>query len=505
MTLAKAHGVVIQGVTGVVVTIEAYLSQGLPGMSIVGLPDTSVGESRDRVRAAIQNSQLAWPSERRITVGLSPASIHKRGAMLDLGIALAILTAHQQIPERHDVVAVGELALDGSVRPITGVLVAALAARTAGKKVILVPLAHVGQAQLIPGIEVIGVESLADAVSFLRGEPRVENQPVPIRERTTAEVDLRDVRGQHHARMALEIAAAGGHHLAMLGSPGVGKSMLAARLPTLLPALSDEMSIQVTSIHSIAGTLPAEHGLIRIPPFQAPHHSVTAVALIGGGNSTVKVGLASLAHGGVLCLDEAAEFNRVVLEALRLPLETGQVVISRSGFTVTLPARFQLVLAANPCPCGKFIDSGIDCTCPSATRRKYLARLSGPLLDRVDLRVTLTKPTVADFDDSLPEPETSAVVAKRVANARARAAKRFASYPWTLNSEVPGALLRRHFPLQADAMHYLRQSIGGLSARGIDRVFRMAWTIADLQERSIPIVEDVKLALEFRDGGGMWQ
>lgn len=505
MSLARTHGVVIHGVSGLIVTIEAYLSQGLPGMSIVGLPDTAVGESRDRVRAAIQNSHLSWPSERRITVGLSPASVHKRGAMLDLGIALAILTAHEQIPERGDVVAVGELSLDGTVQPVAGVLVAALTARQTGKSVILVPQSHVGEAQLIPGLAVIGVRNLVDAVAYLRGEPIEDVTNTPQYEQPTADLDLRDVRGQHHARQALEIAAAGGHHIAMLGSPGVGKTMLAARLPTLLPALDDELAIQVTSIHSIAGTLPPHHGLIRQPPFQSPHHSATTVALIGGGNTTVKVGMVTLAHGGVLCLDEAAEFNRVVLDALRLPLESGQVVIARSGFTVTMPARFQLVLASNPCPCGKFIDSGADCSCTSTVRRKYMSRLSGPLLDRVDIRVTLNKPAVADFDDSIPEPESSDVVATRVVAARQRAASRFAQYPWKLNAEVPGALMRRHFPLHPEAMRFLRLRMGGLSARGIDRVFRMAWTIADLNRHSVPNVDDVKLALAFRDGGGMWQ
>ena len=505
MSLAQSFGAVIQGVSGLIVTIEAYLSQGLPGMSLVGLPDTAVGESRDRVRAAIQNSQLNWPSERRITVGLSPASVHKRGAMLDLGIALAILTAHSQIPPRPDLVAIGELALDGTVRDVNGVLCATLVAKESGKTTIMVPRHQVSQAKFIPGIEVVGVGTLAEAVGFLRGEITLSSDCVPIPVQPKPDLDLRDVRGQQQARYALEVAAAGGHHIAMLGSAGVGKSMLAARLPSLLPELDDDDSVQVTAIHSVAGQLPPDHGLIRHAPFQSPHHNATAAALIGGGNTVVKVGMVSLAHCGVLCLDEAAEFDRVVLDALRLPLETGQVVIARAGFSATLPAKFQLVLATNPCPCGKFVDDGSQCSCSPTTRRKYLSRISGPLLDRIDIRVTLQKPTLADFDDDAPEPESSAVVAARVLNARMRAKQRFADFPWKLNAEVPGALLRRHFPPPPETMRMLRQRIGGMSARGIDRVLRMSWTIADLHEHDVPTITDVQSALEFRDGGGSWE
>ena len=505
MSLARSHGVVIQGVSGIIVTIEAYLSQGLPGMSLVGLPDTAVGESRDRVRAAIQNSKLSWPGERRITVGLSPASIHKRGAMLDLGIALAVLAAHQQVPERLDVVAVGELALDGTVRDVTGVLVATLTARKAGKAVILVPQQQMAEAMLIPGIDVVGVCNLADAVAYLRGEPRDDVAPPVASSVPRSDLDLRDVRGQHEARQALEIAAAGGHHMAMIGSPGVGKSMLAARLPSLLPELDDDLAIEVTSIHSVAGVLQSGQGLLRQAPFQSPHHSATAASLIGGGNSIVKVGMVTLAHGGVLCLDEAAEFDRVVLDALRIPLESGQVVIARAGFTAVLPAQFQLVLASNPCPCGKFVDTGAECSCTSTVRRRYFSRISGPLLDRIDLRVRLQKPTVADFDDSLGEPESSASVAARVLDARRRASQRFAGTPWSLNSHVPGAIIRRQFPLRTDAMKFLRQSLGAMSARGFDRVMRVAWTIADLHDHEQPTPDDVRRALAFRDGDGSWQ
>ncbi len=504
MSLAKAHGAVINGVSGLVVTIEAYLSQGLPGLTLVGLADTAVGESRDRVRAAIQNSNLSWPGERRITIGLSPASVHKRGAMLDLGIALALLAAHQQIPERLDVAAIGELSLDGSVNEVRGALVAALAARSVGIEILLLPHTQVAEAELVPGIKVIGVSSLNDAVAFFKGEP-FSTPEVSLQTYAAPETsDLSDVRGQPDARLALELAAAGGHHLAMVGSPGVGKTMLASRLPSLLPELPDDLAVAVTGIHSIAGLLKPGQGLIREAPFQAPHHSATATALIGGGTNQVRVGMVTLAHGGVLCLDEAAEFHRVVLDALRVPLESGEVIISRSGFTSRLPARFQLVLAANPCPCGMFVDAGDQCSCSPQTRRKYFSRLSGPLLDRVDVRVSLAKPTMADFDPEL-EPESSAVVASRVLQAREVAAARYKGQTWMCNAQVPGPIMRKHFPISTEAMRLLRRTCGGLSARGIDRIFRLAWTIADLNHQGQPTAPDVELALQMRDGADLWQ
>jgi magnesium chelatase family protein len=504
MSLAKAHGAVITGVSGLVVTIEAYLSQGLPGLTLVGLADTAVGESRDRVRAAIQNSNLSWPGERRITIGLSPASVHKRGAMLDLGIALALLAAHQQIPERLDVAAIGELSLDGTVNEVRGALVATLAARNFGIKTLLLPHTQVAEAELVPGIKVVGVSSLTDAVAFFKGEefstPDVAQQNFV----ETSSSDLSDVRGQPDARLALELAAAGGHHLAMVGSPGVGKTMLASRLPSLLPELPDDLAVTVTGIHSIAGLLKPGQGLIREAPFQAPHHSATATALIGGGTNQVRVGMVTLAHGGVLCLDEAAEFHRVVLDALRVPLESGEVIISRFGFTSRLPANFQLVLASNPCPCGMFVDSGDQCRCTPQVRRKYFSRLSGPLLDRVDVRVSLAKPTMADFDPEA-EPESSAVVAKRVLQARETALQRFTGQPWQCNAQVPGPIMRKHFPISPEAMRMLRRTCGGLSARGIDRIFRLAWTIADVNQHGQPTALDVELALHMRDGAGLWR
>jgi magnesium chelatase family protein len=505
MTLARACGVVINGVEGLVVDIEAYLSQGLPGMTIVGLPDTSVGESRDRVRAAVLNSKLAWPAERRITVGLSPASIHKRGASLDLGIALAILAAHSQVPEISNTIAVGELALDGQVRPVRGVLVAALAAYRRGYETLIVPVSQVGEAQLVPGLSVVGVRSLLDAVAYLRGE--LLDFPPALPPASTSQVipDLADVRGQSNARQALEIAAAGGHHLAFLGSPGVGKTMLAQRLPGLLPQLTDDQAVEVTAIYSAAGLLPVGQGLIRTPPFQGPHHTTTKAALIGGGSNAVRVGMVTLANHGVLCLDEAAEFERSVLDALRQPMESGVVAIARSGFSTVLPARFQLVLASNPCPCGKFVGIGADCSCSSQVRRRYFSRLSGPLLDRIDLRVTLERPSMSELDPTSGDSESTETVAARIQEARVRARQRFVGEVWCINSEVPGPVMRKRYPVSAKAQSLLYRDTSTLSARGVDRVLRVSWTIADLRGHDVPTESDVAAALMYRDGNGSWQ
>ena len=513
MGIARANGVVLNGVDGLIVEIEAYLSQGLPGMNIVGLADTAVGEARDRVRAAVSNSNLPWPGERKITVGLSPASQHKRGSALDLGIALAIMAADRQVPELPNAIFLGELGLDGKVRPTPGVLVAALTAYRSGFTKIIVPHTQVSEAKLVPNLEVIGVSCLRDAIAIIKGE-EVEfvypdlnfGNTRPVETEQNLEIfDLSDVRGQPMARRALEIAAAGGHHLAMMGSPGVGKTMLAQRLPSLLPELDDDLAVEVTAIHSAAGKLQPGQGLIRIPPFQAPHHTATTAALIGGGSNFARVGMVTLAHGGVLCVDEAAEFNRPVLDAMRQPLESGKVTIARAGFNVSLPAKFQLVLASNPCPCGKFVGTGSECSCAPVVRRRYLARLSGPLLDRIDVRVTLDRPTLADLDPASGEVEDSKTVAQRVIQARQRAAQRYSGTSYKLNAHVPGPQLRKNYPLPADAKNLLLKSAKNFSARGADRTMRIAWTIADLADHEYPTKTDVEEALIFRDGDGSWQ
>lgn len=512
---AHTCGVVVLGVEGHVVDVEVHISHGMVGTTIVGLPDTAVGESRDRARAAIQNSGCTWP-ERKITIGLSPASLHKRGPMLDLAIAVSVLAADGQVPAERvaDLVCVGELALNGRVQPMTGTVVAALGALRAGRRHLVVPSANVAEAQLVPDLDVRGVSCLAELVSWLRGQPWEPGEPAvsmtgaPLAAELipTAEpsLDLAEVRGQSVARKALEIAAAGGHHLAMLGPPGVGKTLLAERLPGLLPDLERSAALEVTAIHSVAGRLPANAGLVTRPPFEAPHHTATFVAMVGGGAAVPRVGLASLAHRGVLFLDEAPEFSTRVLDALRQPLESGAVAIARAGYSLKFPARFQLVLAANPCPCGNASSTTQVCRCAPAQRTRYLQRLSGPLMDRVDLRVILERPTRAELLTDRPEP--TRVVAARVARAREAAACRLAGTPWRVTCDVPASVLRLQWPLGSSAASVLSRALdsGMLSARGADRVVRVAWTVADLAGHASPEPADVMTALHLRDAAGSW-
>lgn len=507
MSLARTYGVVISGVEAHVVEVEAHLSAGLPGMSIVGLADTAVGEARDRVRAAVLNCGARWP-ERRITVGLSPASLHKRGSGLDLAIATAILAADGQVPREagDGAILFGELGLDGRVRPVRGAVVAAVAARRAGWPRVVVAQESAAQARVVPEIRPVGVASLGHWARVLAGaEEVVEHDEEPVTSRSADEpavpLDLADVRGQAEAVAALEVAAAGGHHVAMIGRPGVGKTMLAARLPTILPDLTDEEALTATSIRSVVADV---HGLLRRPPFHAPHHTATVAALVGGGRGGQPYpGAVTLAHAGVLFLDEAAEFGSACLEALRQPLESGTVTIARAGLAVTMPARFQLVLAANPCPCGLGDGAGEACTCRSVERRRYRARLSGPLLDRVDIRLQLAAPGRAIWAlDCVPE--SSEVVRGRVAAARSRASRRCAQLdlPAVPTGAYPSAALRGILAPRTEAAELLGAALaaGRISARGADRAIRVAWTLADLAGVERPGIEQVGRALALRGG-----
>jgi magnesium chelatase family protein len=514
--LARTRGVVVVGVDGHVVEVEADVSQGVVGFTVVGLADKAVGEARDRARSALLNSGLPWPSM-KITVGLSPAWLPKHGPALDLPVALAVLATQGALPPAAlaELVCVGELGLDGRLRPVRGALVAALAVRAAGGHRMLVPAANLTEAALVPGLEVVGYHTLCGLVAALCDEPAPEQEvaaafaarQVPLPAGPAKVLDLKDVRGQRPARAALELAAAGGHHVAMTGPPGIGKTMLAERIPGVLPELDEQAALEVTSVHSAAGTLAAG-ALLRVAPFVAPHHTVTFAAMVGGGSAVPRVGQISLAHHGVLFLDESPEFDARALEALRQPLESGVVVVSRAAFTVRYPARFQLVLAMNPCPCGRDDDgrvgAGARCVCTSAQRRRYLARISGPLLDRVDVRVTLSRPTAAELKDPAAEP--SSAVAARVLEARSRARSRLAGTPYRLNGEVPGPVLRRRFPLAADVAGPVEAALsrGVLSARGADRVLRVAWTVADLAGHDRPTPADVGTALALREPGAGW-
>lgn len=502
--VARCRTAVIVGVTARIVDVEADVSSGLPGLTIVGLADTAVSESRDRVRAAVEHSGFEWPRT-RVTVALLPASLPKRGSALDAAIAVAILAASQQVPEAAaaESCILGELGLDGRIHPVVGGIAAALAVQGRGVR-LLVPAASVGEATLVPGVDAGGVRDLAHLVNVLRGQAVTESSQ---RETCGAEmdlVDLADVRGQIEARRALEVAAAGGHHLAMIGVPGVGKTLLAERLPGLMPPLDDATALEVTAIQSAAGLDP--RGLVRRVPFQAPHHSASMTAIVGGGQAgRLRIGAATLAHRGVLFLDEAPEFARSVLDALRQPLESGEVRIARADISGVLPARFALVIAANPCPCGKGMGMDAACACSPMERRRYGAKLSGPLMDRVDLRVALERPSLAQIGE--PGERTS-VVAERVAEARTRAAARWAAddVSWRLNADAPGSHLRNHRPPEEAGARLLRAAFshGSLSMRGADRVLRVAWTLADLDGAPRPSGDHIATAMVMRGDGLAW-
>jgi len=513
MSLARAWSVSLVGVQGHLVEVEVDLAQGLPGLTLIGLPDASLQEARDRIRAAVVNSGHSWPN-RKITVGLSPASLPKRGSGFDLAIAAAILAAAGVLPADalSGRVLLGELGLDGRVRPVRGVLPAVLAATAAGIDRVVVARDNAAEAALVPTLAVDAVTSLTGLIALLRGEPPTGEEPAAeavgppadsVRPGPGRDLDLADVVGQPEGRRAVEVAAAGGHHLFLCGPPGAGKTMLAERLPGVLPPLDRESALEVTAVHSVAGTLPPGSPLVLVPPYCGPHHTATVAALIGGGSGLARPGAASLAHRGVLFLDEAPEFAPGALDALRQPLESGEVVISRAGGTARYPARFTLVLAANPCPCANAAGSASECTCTANARRRYLGRLSGPLLDRIDLRVQLLPVGRHELlaDRHLVEP--TATVAARVGSARERATARLAGTPWRTTSEVPGRELRTRFaPTPAGRAVVERGVIcGQLSARGLDRVLRVAWTVADLDEVDRPSADHVHEALLLRMEG----
>ncbi|MCD9876732.1 YifB family Mg chelatase-like AAA ATPase [Streptomyces guryensis] len=528
MGFARTCSVALVGVEGVVVEVQADLEPGVAAFTLVGLPDKSLSESRDRVRAAVVNSGAEWP-QKKLTVGLSPASVPKGGSGFDLAVACAVLGACERIDPRvlADIVMIGELGLDGRVRPVRGILPAVLAAADAGYEQVVVPDCAAAEASLVPGVSVLGVRSLRQLIAVLADEPVPDEEPddqgrpdpllaglrVPgtgaatgMRSLGSAQHDqghdLADVVGQISARTAVEVAAAGGHHLFLEGPPGAGKTMLAERLPAILPLLSRQESLEVTAVHSVAGLLPPGKPLIDVAPYCAPHHSATMQALVGGGPGVARPGAVSLSHRGVLFLDETPEFSSHALDALRQPLESGHVVIARSAGVVRFPARFLMVLAANPCPCGRFSLADDLCECPPSSIRRYQARLSGPLLDRVDLRVEVDRVTRAQLTQRGAGGESTTTVADRVRAARERAAARLAGTPWRTNSEVPGRELRSRWHAATGAMDEAERNLerGVLTARGLDRVLRVAWTVADLVGHDRPDATDVALALQLRTG-----
>jgi magnesium chelatase family protein len=528
MGFARTCSVALVGVEGVVVEVQADLEPGVAAFTLVGLPDKSLTESKDRVRAAVVNSGGAWPAK-KLTVGLSPASVPKSGSGFDLAVAAAVLGAAERIDPRvlADIVMIGELGLDGRVRPVRGILPAVIAAADAGYEQVVVPECAAAEASLVPGVSVLGIRSLRQLIAVLADEPVPEEEPeeegrpdpllaglrVPGTGAATGMHslgaaqqghghDLADVVGQLSARTAVEVAAAGGHHLFLEGPPGAGKTMLAERLPAVLPRLTRQESLEVTAVHSVAGLLPPGKPLIDTAPYCAPHHSATMQALVGGGPGIARPGAVSLSHRGVLFLDETPEFSSQALDALRQPLEAGHVVIARSAGVVRFPAKFLMVLAANPCPCGRFSRTDDFCECPPSAIRRYQARLSGPLLDRVDLRVEVDRVTRAQLARRDARGESTAVVAERVRAARERASARLVGTPWRTNSEVPGRELRSRWHAVPGAMDEAERSLerGVLTARGLDRVLRVAWTVADLLGHDRPDATDVALALQLRTG-----
>ena len=503
MSYARVLCVGLVGMTGHLVEVEADLSAGLPALVLTGLPDTALHEARDRVRAAVVNSGQSWPN-RRITVNLLPATLPKHGSCFDLAIACALLSGAGELPALplEGVVVLGELGLDGAVRPIRGVLPMVAAAARAGITRVIVPQANAREATVVPGVTVRAVESLHRLLAFVRGEGSLLDPPASAAEPPAPGPDLADVAGQEMGRFGIEVAAAGGHHIALIGPPGAGKTMLAERLPSILPELDDAASLEVTALQSIAGVLSADGGLVRRPPFQAPHHSSSLAALIGGGSGLARPGALSLAHRGVLFLDEAPELAKATLQALRQPLESGRVVLARVRGTTEYPARVQVVLAANPCPCASPAGDQ-HCTCTPNVRRRYLGRISGPLLDRIDIQITLKPLGAAQLMTMTASAESSAVVAERVAKARAAAAARWSADGWRVNAEVPGPQLRRPpWRLRRQDTAALRDGLdrGLLSARGFDRILRLAWTVSDLDGRDRPTKTDVNEAAQLRMG-----
>jgi magnesium chelatase family protein len=503
MTLGRTKGVALQGLLGSVIDIECDIADGIPIYSLLGLPDTSLQESRDRVRAALSNTGQNWPNK-KVTVSLSPAWLPKSGPGFDLAIALALLVADGGLPQGplEGAVILGELALDGGIRSVRGVLPSLIAAYKAGITRAIVPRANQSEAELMEQMEILSFNDISEIYRWLLTGEYPLSQVLDLEIDQERELlDFVDVAGQTKARYAAEVAATGGHHLLLIGPPGAGKTMIASRIPSILPPLTMEEALEVTAIHSIAGGLTQRSAMSRVAPIIAPHHSASRASIVGGGGRNIQPGAISLGHRGVLFIDEAPECATGILDSLRQPLESGEITIARQVGSATFPAKFLLVLAANPCPCGKYSGRGHGCECSSLQVRRYLGKLSGPLMDRIDLRVTVDPVGRIELS-SIELGESSQAIRERVISARARAAERFKDEVWKLNAEIPSRALRSQYSPDRSAMNFLHDELDRerITARGLHKVIRVAWTLADLGGRERPSIEDVKSAYQLREG-----